>query len=62
MTITGLPIVEDAEGGFRCLYDVTDRSAYLVRPDRHVGYRAHPLQLERLLGYLRRIFRELSAG
>ena len=60
-TIAGLPTVEDAEGGFRRLYDVTHMSAYLVRPDGHVGYRAHPLQLERLRGYLRRIFHEPSA-
>jgi hypothetical protein len=37
-------------------------SAYLVRPDSHVGYRAHPLQLERLWGYLRRIFHDHPQG
>ena len=62
MTIAGLPMVEDAEGGFRRLYDVTSMSAYLVRPDGHVGYRPHPLRLERLRGYLQRIFHDPSAG
>jgi 2-polyprenyl-6-methoxyphenol hydroxylase-like FAD-dependent oxidoreductase len=62
VTTAGLPMVEDTEGGFRRLYDVADMSAYLVRPDGYVGYRAYPLQLERLRAYLRRILHEPSAG
>jgi hypothetical protein len=56
--VDGLPMLEDAAGEFRQRYDVTGMSAYLVRPDGYIGYRAHPLQLDRLQAYLRRIFRE----
>jgi 2-polyprenyl-6-methoxyphenol hydroxylase-like FAD-dependent oxidoreductase len=60
--IEGLSIVEDSAGEFRRLYDVAAMSAYLVRPDGYIGYRAHPLRLDRLQAYLRRIFHEPPQG
>jgi 2-polyprenyl-6-methoxyphenol hydroxylase-like FAD-dependent oxidoreductase len=48
--------------GVRCrILDVAAMSAYLVRPDDHVGYRAHPLRFDRLDAYLRRIIGERSS-
>jgi 2-polyprenyl-6-methoxyphenol hydroxylase-like FAD-dependent oxidoreductase len=57
VTVEGVPVVEDTAGEFRRGYDVKGMSAYLVRPDGYVGYRAHPLQWGRLDAYLRRIVR-----
>jgi hypothetical protein len=52
-----VPIIVDAAGEFRQLYGVTSGAAYLIRPDRHVGYRTDRLERERLLAHLRPLFR-----
>jgi 2-polyprenyl-6-methoxyphenol hydroxylase-like FAD-dependent oxidoreductase len=47
-----VPIVYDEAGSFRENYGVRGRSAYLIRPDGHVGFRAAPISSDLLLRQL----------
>lgn len=38
-----LPVLRDATNGFRTAYGVSGASAYLIRPDGHVGFRCAPV-------------------
>lgn len=50
-----LPLLEDAWGELARAYDASEPCLYLVRPDRHVGYRAAGHDRERLERYLARV-------
>lgn len=51
-----LPVHRDSEGTFRETYGVAGASAYLVRPDGHVGFRSRPISSAALQDHLARIF------
>ena len=52
----GLSVLEDADGTFRRVYDTATASAYLVRPDGYIAYRASPVRSDSLIRYLECIF------
>ena len=49
----GLPVVQDAEGAFVASYGGGPTTAWLIRPDHHIGYRADLLRPDELAAYLR---------
>jgi len=49
------PILRDAAGSFRAAYDASAACLHLIRPDRHVGYRASGHDFAGLRAYLARI-------
>jgi pentachlorophenol monooxygenase len=51
-----LPVLEDADGAFREAYGASGPSAFLVRPDGYLGYRASPAGAEGVVGALGRVF------
>lgn len=51
-----LPLYRDAEEAFRSAYGVAGPSAYLVRPDGHIGFRASPVSSRALQDHLAIIF------
>lgn len=51
-----LPALRDAAGEFRTAYGAQGPSAYLVRPDGYLGYRATPATAAGLLRHLDRAF------
>ncbi|HJU04536.1 MAG TPA: FAD-dependent monooxygenase, partial [Nitrospiraceae bacterium] len=52
----GLPVLHDADGAFRRIYDTAQTSAYLIRPDGYIAYRAFPVRSDSLISYLEQIF------
>ena len=55
-SIEGLPVLIDGCQEFARLYGPQRGSAYLVRPDGYLGYRARSVELEPLRDYLRGVF------
>ena len=53
--VEGLSLVVDARGDFARQYGPQRTSAYLIRPDGYVGYRAHTADPQRIQDYLRRV-------
>jgi hypothetical protein len=51
-----VPVLLDSGGGFRETYDVHGPTAYLIRPDGHVGYRSTRATSEGITDHLRRVF------
>lgn len=51
-----VPAIRDAAGEFRNAYGAQGQSAYLVRPDGYLGYRAAPATAAGLLRHLDRVF------
>jgi hypothetical protein len=49
------PVLADAEGRFRRVYDAAESAAYLVRPDGYVGFRSDALGADTLDPYLGRV-------
>jgi pentachlorophenol monooxygenase len=56
-SLEGLPVLADDRQEFARLYGPQRGSAYLVRPDGYLGYRAHSIELEPLRQHLRGTFR-----
>jgi 2-polyprenyl-6-methoxyphenol hydroxylase-like FAD-dependent oxidoreductase len=56
-SLEGLPVLADDRQEFARLYGPQRGSAYLVRPDGYVSYRAPSVELEPLRQHLRGIFR-----
>jgi hypothetical protein len=52
--ITGIALFEDREGRFAQVYKVSSGTAYLVRPDGYISYRANPITEIGLMRYLRK--------
>ena len=52
----GLPVLRDADDQFRVAYGVTGASAYLIRPDGHVGFRSSPVEATALHKHLEGVF------
>lgn len=52
----GLPVLRDADDQFRVAYGVTGASAYLIRPDGHVGFRSSPVEATALHKHLGGVF------
>jgi 2-polyprenyl-6-methoxyphenol hydroxylase-like FAD-dependent oxidoreductase/heme-degrading monooxygenase HmoA len=57
-SLVDLPVVRDAGSGFRDAYGLAGAgtTAYLVRPDGHVGFRTRPVTEERLREHLGLVF------
>jgi 2-polyprenyl-6-methoxyphenol hydroxylase-like FAD-dependent oxidoreductase len=55
------PLLRDADGGFRAAYDARGACLYLLRPDRHVAFRADRHDVAALERYLERILTRLDA-
>jgi 2-polyprenyl-6-methoxyphenol hydroxylase-like FAD-dependent oxidoreductase/quinol monooxygenase YgiN len=53
-----LPVLRDADDQFRAAYGVTGASAYLIRPDGHVGFRSSPIAATALRTHLEGVFTE----
>jgi 2-polyprenyl-6-methoxyphenol hydroxylase-like FAD-dependent oxidoreductase len=53
LEIAGVAFLEDREGHFAQAYPVSPGTAYLVRPDGYIGYRAAPVTETGFLSYLR---------
>jgi hypothetical protein len=53
----GVPVFLDANGEYGAKFGGGPTHAYLVRPDRHIGYRTWPAQTQPLVSYARKIFR-----
>jgi 2-polyprenyl-6-methoxyphenol hydroxylase-like FAD-dependent oxidoreductase/quinol monooxygenase YgiN len=51
-----LPVLQDADDQFRVAYGVTGASAYLIRPDGHVGFRSSPIAATALRKHLEGVF------
>ncbi|HEX5727882.1 FAD-dependent oxidoreductase [Microbacterium sp.] len=51
-----VPVLRDSAGNFRRIYDGQGLTAYLIRPDGHVGYRSAPATLAGISDHLQRIF------
>jgi 2-polyprenyl-6-methoxyphenol hydroxylase-like FAD-dependent oxidoreductase len=49
---TVVPVVRDADGGFRAAYGAVDGCCYLVRPDGQVGFRAGRAAADELASHL----------
>ena len=47
-----LPVVRDAEGAFVASYGGGPMTAWLIRPDHHIGYRADRPRADELAAYL----------
>jgi 2-polyprenyl-6-methoxyphenol hydroxylase-like FAD-dependent oxidoreductase len=56
-SLEGLPVLIDGRQEFARLYGPQRGSAYLVRPDGYLGYRAGSIDLEHLRQHLRTTFR-----
>jgi hypothetical protein len=56
------PVVGDADGHYRELYSPGGPSLYLVRPDRHVGFRTVPILPGALAGHLDSVFGVRQSG
>lgn len=52
--ITGIALFEDREGRFAQVYKASSGTAYLVRPDGYISYRANPITEIGLMRYLRK--------
>ena len=52
----GLAVLRDADDHFRVAYGVTGASAYLIRPDGHVGFRSSPVEATALHKHLEGVF------
>jgi 2-polyprenyl-6-methoxyphenol hydroxylase-like FAD-dependent oxidoreductase len=52
--ITGIALFEDREGRFARVYKASSGTAYLVRPDGYISYRANPITEVGLMRYLRK--------
>lgn len=52
--ITGIALFEDREGRFAQVYKISSGTAYLVRPDGYISYRANPVTEIGLMRYLRK--------
>jgi len=50
-----VPLIVDAQGGFRSAYGAHGGSVYLIRPDGYIGYRAATAAREPLLAHVRRV-------
>lgn len=46
----------DAEGALHHRYGAGSECLYLIRPDGYIGYRSQPLDTDKLLAYLKRLF------
>jgi 2-polyprenyl-6-methoxyphenol hydroxylase-like FAD-dependent oxidoreductase/quinol monooxygenase YgiN len=57
----GLPVLRDADDQFRAVYGVTGASAYLIRPDGHVGFRSSPVAATALRKHLEGVFTTRSS-
>jgi 2-polyprenyl-6-methoxyphenol hydroxylase-like FAD-dependent oxidoreductase/quinol monooxygenase YgiN len=57
----GLPVLRDADDQFRVAYGVTGASAYLIRPDGHVGFRSSPVAATALRKHLEGVFTSSSS-
>lgn len=55
-----LPVLRDADDQFRVTYGVTGTSAYLIRPDGHVGFRSSPVAAAALRKHLEGVFTRSS--
>ena len=51
-----IPVLRDADDQFRAAYGVTGASAYLIRPDGHVGFRSSPVAATALRAHLEGVF------
>jgi hypothetical protein len=51
-----IPVLRDGAGGFRTTYEVHGLTAYLIRPDGHVGYRSAEAALAGIEDHLQQIF------
>ncbi len=51
-----IPVLRDADDQFRAAYGVTGASAYLIRPDGHVGFRSSPVAATALREHLEGVF------
>lgn len=51
----GVPVLRDSAGAFRTTYDALGLTAYLIRPDGHVGYRSARATLAGIQGHLQHI-------
>lgn len=51
-----VPVLRDSAGNFRTTYDGQGLTAYLIRPDGHVGFRSARATLVGLTDHLRHIF------
>jgi hypothetical protein len=51
-----VPVLRDSAGEFRTTYDALGRTAYLIRPDGHVGYRSASATLTGIRDHLQHIF------
>ncbi|GIG63079.1 hypothetical protein Lfu02_74510 [Longispora fulva] len=51
-----LPVLRDTADAFRTAYGIRGTSAYLIRPDGHVGFRCAPVSSAALDGHLAKIF------
>jgi hypothetical protein len=52
----GIPLLRDHAGNFRDAYNARGITAYLIRPDGHVGYRSTTVTLPGLSTHLQHIF------
>jgi 2-polyprenyl-6-methoxyphenol hydroxylase-like FAD-dependent oxidoreductase len=51
-----LPVLRDADDEVRVTYGVTGASAYLIRPDGHIGFRSSPVAATALRKHLEGVF------
>ena len=51
-----LPVLRDTADGFRSTYGIRGGSAYLIRPDGHVGFRCAPVSAAAIDEHLFKLF------